>query len=289
MPTDTASPAVARVHRSLELLHALIYFVPEADEEYVATGLRKGRMGYFASRSAAMGPVNAGVTTATFYNFNPDLVAHFLPHAWELATPAEILAARYRAVDRALGRLLGQEADSNAVREATELARAATRDLPYEGRPLYAGHADLDWPDGSPHVELWHAVTLLREYRGDGHVAALLTNGLSGIDALVTHVATGRGFTEPAAKASRGWSDEQWAAAQESLQARGLLDTDGTLTDAGVALRERVEADTDRLSTAPWRNLDDGQIARLTELGKQLSRVVVGAGAFPPGVFASGH
>ncbi|WP_375489474.1 hypothetical protein [uncultured Jatrophihabitans sp.] len=289
MPTDLPAAAVARVHRSLESLHALIYFAPEADEEFTAAGLRPGRMGYFASRSAPMGAVAAGVTTAAFYNFNPSLVAHFIPHAWTLASPADVLAARYRAVDRALGRLLGAEADSDAVREAADLAQRATRDLPAVARPLYAGHADLDWPDGPAHVVLWHAITLLREFRGDGHVAALLDAEVSGIDAQVTHVATGRGFTEPAAKKSRGWSDAEWDAARESLGERGLLAADGALTEAGNALRARIEATTDRLSAAPWRNLDAAEVERLTELGKQLSRTVIAAGAFPPGVFASGH
>jgi len=35
---------------------------------------------------------------------------------------------------------------------------------------------------------------LLREYRGDGHIAALVAHGLSGIEALITHIATGTGF-----------------------------------------------------------------------------------------------
>jgi hypothetical protein len=73
------------------------------------------------------------------------------------------------------------------------LAREAASACTAEGRPLYAGHAGLDWPD-APHVAAWHAATLLREHRGDGHIAALVAAGLSGIDALVTHVATGQGF-----------------------------------------------------------------------------------------------
>ena len=163
-----------RVHRSLELLHALIYFAPEADEEYVATGLRKGRMGYFASRSAAMGPVNAGVTTATFYNFNPDLVAHFLPQRLGSSpTPAEILAARCRAVDRALAppaRPGGRR--RRGARGCRSSPAPPTQDLPSRGPPALRRARRPDWPDG-PHVQLWHAVTLLREFRGDGHVAAL--------------------------------------------------------------------------------------------------------------------
>ncbi len=286
MSASLAPGVAARAHRALDTLHALTYFVPEADEELTAVGLRPGRMTYFASRAAPMGPVSAGVVAATFYNFNPRLVARHIPRAWGLASIDDVLAARLRLADRALRRLLGDGvAAEPAVVEAAELARAATGALTTDGRPLFAGHADLPWPDEA-HLVLWHAITLLREHRGDGHTAALLGAGLSGLDALITHTVTGRGFTEAAAKATRGWSDEEWAAGIDDLKARGLLDDDG-LTDAGLETRNGVEAATDRLAAAPWLLLGDAGTDRLTELGRALSRQVVAAGAFPPGVFAA--
>jgi hypothetical protein len=266
-------------------LHSLIYFVPEAEQEYTAIGLRPGRMGYFASRSAPMGAVSAGVTAATFYNFNPEVVARVIPRAWTLASPENIIAARFHVADLALRRLLGAVIDAPEVEEAADLAREATVGLAPEGRALFAAHAGLSWPE-LPHLALWHAVSLLREYRGDGHLIALQMAALSGIESIVTHTATGYGFLEGPAKLLRGWSDEQWAAAVDDLRARGLMDADG-LTAEGVALRERVEADTDRLDAAPWQRLGPDRTARLIELGKGLSRVVSGNGAFPAGVFAA--
>jgi hypothetical protein len=283
--TTLAAGTAARAHRATDSLHSLIYFVPEAEEEFVAVGLRPGRMGYFASRSAPMGPVAAAVTTATFYNFNPELVAKYIPRAWSLADPAEIIAARLRAADRALRRLLGDVIASAEFAEFVDLARQASLDLAPEGRPLYAAHAELPWPDDALPI-LWHAATLLREYRGDGHIAALLTAQLSGIEAIVTHTATGRGFNEPAAKLLRGWSDDEWAAAVEGLYARGYLDAGG-LTAQGVALRERIEADTDRLDASAWVRLGEQRTQRLCELGKRFTRVAVDNGAFPADVFAA--
>src|SRR3712207_2033703 len=106
-----------------------------------------------------------------------------------------------------------------------------------------------------PRSTLFPYTTLFRsEHRGDGHVACLLRSGMSGLEALVTHTWTGRGFTEAAARATRGWSEEEWAAACERLTARGLL-TDGGLTDEGRRLRAEVEAGTDELSAAPWVHL----------------------------------
>ncbi|WP_329051713.1 hypothetical protein OG738_05365 [Amycolatopsis sp. NBC_01488] len=275
-----------RFKSAFDSLHALAYFAPEVDQALTGIGLRPGRMPYFAGRSAAMGAVGPEVVAATFYNFNPEVVARVIPRAWTLATPEQVLEARLDGVDQALTRLLGEgELKSDQVAEVAELAREATAGCTTEGRPLYAAHAGLDWPE-PPHLALWHAITLLREHRGDGHIAALVLNRLSGVEALVTHVATGVGFTVDAAKRTRGWSDEQWAAAEQGLRERGLLDGEGALTDEGVAVRDRVETATEVAARGPWDHLGPEKLARLEELGRDLTRRVVAAGAFPKGVFA---
>src|SRR3954464_13039840 len=169
---DTAQQARA-AHRYLEPLHTLVYFVPEGSERYAALGIKGGMRGYFASRSAAFGQVPAEVVIATFYNFAPAQVRTAIPSVWETSTPAEMLAARIDVADTALRRLLGDEVtDGEEMAEAAALAREATPPTGIVGRPLYAGHAALPWPDPA-HLQLWHAATLLREHRGDGHIAAL--------------------------------------------------------------------------------------------------------------------
>src|SRR5438270_7955164 len=117
----TVDPVVARkTWRTLEPLHGLIYFAPEAAERYAALGI-DGRAGYFASRAAAMGPVSAEVVIATFFNFNPDLVRAGIPAAWHTTTTDKMLAARLEAADAALRGALG-----DAV-HAPEMARAGAR------------------------------------------------------------------------------------------------------------------------------------------------------------------
>lgn len=133
---------------------------------------------------------------------------------------------------------------------------------------------------------LFHALTLLREHRGDGHVAALIGADLSGIEALVTHTATGKGFTQPAAQATRGWSDEEWSAAVAGLASRGLTTADGALTEDGAALRTAVERRTEESAYAPWDHLGETGTQRLTELCRPLVTTALTNGAFPPGVFA---
>jgi hypothetical protein len=285
-PGSVLDPAmVARAHRAIEPLHSHLYFAPEHDERFSGLGLKPGRMSYFAGRAAPMGAVGAGVVTATFYNFSPSLVAHMIPRAWTLASPEQVLAARLDAARASLTRLLGEDAAGSAeVAELADLLREACEVLTPEGRPLYAGHADLPWPD-EPLLALWHGATLLREHRGDGHTAVLLHAGLTGLEALITHTATGRGFTEPAARATRGWRDEEWAAACAALADRGLLD-DAGLTDDGASLRAHIETQTDALSADPWLLLGPERTARVVELGKGLSRRLVEAGAFGAGIFA---
>ena len=285
-PAVIDPPAVTRLARRLEPLHSMIYFAPEVGEELTPLGITHPRAQYFAQRSAAMGAVGPGVVAATYFNFNPALIARFVPGVWAAAPPADVLNARVRAADGALRRLLGDAVSSRECERASLLARRATEVCRPEDRVLYAAHADLPWPD-EPHLVLWHAVTLLREYRGDGHLHALLGAGLSGLEALVMHTATGKGFLVEVAQATRGWSPEQWGEASAGLRERGLLTAEGTLTEAGVAFREGVEAETSRLATAPYASLGD-DAAELGELAGGLTRTILAAGAFPDGVFASG-
>lgn len=288
MNHEDATAVASRCRRILEPLHSFVYFAPEAEERLTAAGLRPGRMCYFASRAAAMGAVGPGTVAATFYNFNPDAVAKYLPRAWGLATPSEVLDARLAAADSALRRLLGADVlDSPELARAADLAAQAAGACRVPGRPLFAAHADLPWPD-EPHLRLWHAATLLREYRGDGHIAALLAADLGGLDALVTHTATGTGFRVPVAKSSRGWSDEQWEAAEAGLRERGVLGQDGTLTERGEALRAEIEAATNAADTAAWEHLGTEGTTELLDLAAPLTKQIAAGGAFPSDVFASG-
>ncbi|MFF7244195.1 hypothetical protein ACFZBU_09890 [Embleya sp. NPDC008237] len=279
-----------RCHNVLNPLHSLVYFAPEGDVEFAAIGLKKGRMGYFASRAAPMGAVGAAVVRATFYNFGPDLIGKHIPAAWDLAAPEAVHAARMRVVDRALRRLLGEDVIRSAeLREAADLSLSCARAGGPGGRALYAAYAELDPPDPAeqPHLALWHAATLIREYRGDGHVMALVDAELDGIEALFTHTATGRGFVPEFAVGSRGWTAEQWEAARDRLAGRGLVDPTGALTDAGRALRRSIEEHTDRLGRAPFDHLGDTATARLTDLAAMLTGTALANGAFPAGVFAT--
>ena len=266
-----------KMWRTLEPYHGLIYFAPEAAAGYEALGVT-GRDGYFASRAAPMGAVPAEVVIATFFNFNPDLVRHAIPAAWEVTTPALLLDARLAAAGAALRRAVGELLDDPGVARAAELAHGATEACTTAGRPLYAGHAGLPWPDAPP-LALWHAISLLREFRGDGHIACLVEAGLDGIDALVVHAASGE-VPRAVLQSSRGWDDERWEASVAGLTARGILHGDGSFTDAGAALRQQIEDRTDALALAPWAALGEDACDELRGLVRPLSKAVVASGTF---------
>jgi hypothetical protein len=253
----------------------MVYFSPYGPTAYAAVGITHPRMGYFASRSAAMGAVPAEVVIATFFNFNPTLIHRALPAAWDLASPADVLAARRHAVDQSLRQAWGEGVGGAEVREAADLARRAAERATQrpQGRPLFAAHATLEWPD-EPHLVLWHAQTLLREFRGDGHVALLLTAGLDGLGALITHSATGA-IPAESLRTSRAWSEQEWSDGVERLRDQGWLNEGLTLTEDGQRRRQSIEDRTDELSSYPYEAIGEDGCARLRELAGPLSTAIV--------------
>lgn len=268
-----------RMWRALEPVHAVTYFAPESRSACEAVGLRGFWRGYFAQRAAPLGAASAALVTALFHSFHPSFVARSVPAVWEAAAPDVLLRVRLEAVDAALRRLLTDEVVGGAaVVEAAGIAREAALAAPLVGRGLAASVAALDWPD-APHLVLWHAQTLLRESRGDGHVAALVVAGLDPVEALVLFGAD-LGLTD--LRERRGWSEEEWAAGERRLADRGLLG-DGALTARGRALRAEVESRTDELADASWRAVGDARAERLARLAAPLVSAVVAGGAFLDG------
>ena len=285
-PSQPASPAAAaaehparRLWRVLEPIHAVVYFAPACQQRYRDLGLKGFWMGYFASRAAPFGEATPELVTATFANFRPSMVERALPDAWALASPEAVLDARRAGAAEALRSALGPAAEGDDIVEAAELAERAVDACPPAGRPLFAALRALERPT-DPLERLWHAATLLREHRGDGHVIALVAAGLSGLDAHVTLAATGAVPAERL-QSARGWDDDEWASAKAGLVERGWLAPDGSLAEAGRAGRQEVEDRTDQLAVDPWRALGQRETERLHALALPQARAVVDAGAVP--------
>jgi hypothetical protein len=273
----TRDPGLARrLWQRLELIHAVTYFSPEAIGALRDAGYKGFWMGYFAGRAAPLGPVGPAVVTALFYNFAPSRVSRALPDAWGFAPPDAALAARLEGSVAALRRAFGDR----DIADAPALARRAAESAAPEGRALFAANSALPWPD-EPLAALWHAATLLREHRGDGHVAALTAAGLSGREANVLHASWG-GTPPEFMTIGRDYDDAEWTANVARLAERGLLTADGGLTADGAAAKAELEDCTDRIALAAYAVLDDDEIDRLLAVLTPLGRAVIATGDVPP-------
>lgn len=272
------TPVLARqLYDRFEPIHALTYFAPEARTALDGLGYRGFWMGYFAARSAPLGAVPPEVVTALFYNFAHARVSKSLPAAWEIAGPSAALRARLDSAVAALHRC-GVIADEN-VSVAAQLACRTAQAAPVDGRALFAANVALPVP-AEPVAALWHATTLLREHRGDGHVAALVAAGISGRESNVFHTAASA-VSEEFMKRSRHYDDDEWEACRQSLADRGLLDHAGSLTPAGGELKDHLETTTDALALRVFDALDDDELSALFSALTPVARTVIAAGDVP--------
>jgi hypothetical protein len=251
-----------RMHRLVEPIHLVTYFSGEPTGALMALGHRNYWDGYFAGRAAPLGRVPPEVVHAIFYNFADGEVARHIPRVWDTATPGDALAARERGSVAALRRILGDLAGTPALARAAELATKAAVGAPTEGRALYAALRALPVPE-EPVARLWHAATLLREHRGDGHIAALVAEGIGGTQSHVLH-ALSQGM--PAEKFGRvhHLPAAQLAAVVDGMRARGLIEASGWLSDAGRESKQRIESRTDDLAAAAYDSLTPGELGQLT-------------------------
>jgi hypothetical protein len=253
----------AEIHRMFELVEpiATVTFSTVPDEAFRALGMRNYWDGYFAGRAAPLGMAPAEVVHAVFYNFADGEVARHIPWVWGKITPQEAVAVRERGSTVALRQMIGKLADSPGLVRVADLAIRAAVSAPTEGRALYAGLRALDVPE-EPVARLWHAATLLREHRGDGHNVALVAHGIGGTE---SHVLMALSLGERAEKFSRTQHlpEAQLAGVVDGLRRRGLVDAAGSFTAAGRAIRERIEALTDELAAPVYDALRTSELDEL--------------------------
>lgn len=270
--------AVRRLGNAANVVHGFIYFVPEAAEEYERLGLVDFYPQYFGSRAAPMGPVGPETVLATFFNFSPDAVGAGIPLAWETASPQQLQAARFAAAERVLGRV-GGILSAAEIDEATEIMSAMVAGVSMAGRPLAAANAGLELP-ADPLTRLWQLVTVIREYRGDAHVAALTSAPVGPVEALVLHAATGV-VDRARLQELRAWSDAAWDGAVAALAERGWVDSDGAFTPEGGTARESIEVQTDHATQPMLDVVGDETVHRLCDLLVPLRDALIAEGVYP--------
>ncbi|HET8930722.1 MAG TPA: hypothetical protein VFN21_08700, partial [Acidimicrobiales bacterium] len=235
--------------------------------------------GPIAFRAAPLGAVSAELAAAILYDYDPASIGRAMAEVSELAAAQARVSARQGVADRVFRRLLGDAVTGSEMREAAELARRAAEAASgrAEGRPLFAAHAALGWPVEA-HLVLWHAVTLLHEWRSDGRIAVLTAESMSGLDWLVGYAATGRQSIR-SIRVAHGWADAEWKTAVQRLRDRGRLRADGdpvalaltdpvflTFTDEGREQYLRIDERTDAAAASAYASLGEQGGARLREL-----------------------
>ena len=258
--------------QAIEVIHDVVYFAPDAKQRYEAIGLKGYWMGYVASRSAALGTPPPEVVTALFHGFAPRLIERALPDAWSMASRDDVLATR---LDLARDALTPGLADADVARMAKEL-QAIIPTLDYAGKGLAAAHLSLQAPEDDL-GRLWHAATVLREYRGDCHVAILTAAGLDGAAANALAVADGR--VAPKQREMRAWTEDEWAEAYERLRRRAWVDEFATITDSGRAARAQIEDATDRVSASSFDEEAQARTITLEEPLVSAARAIEASGA----------
>jgi hypothetical protein len=268
-----------RMFELLEPICLVTYFADESNEELAALGHRTYWDGYFAARAAPLGRVPAQVVHAAFYSFAEGEAARHIPSAWETVPPETSFAAWRRGSAASVRRILGAElADSPGLVRAADLATKAATGAPTEGRVMYAGWRALEVP-GDPVTRLWHAATMLREHRGDGHVTALVAAGVGGTEAHVLSALAHGIYPAESFGRIHHLPKKRLAAVMAGLRERGLVDADGRFTDAGRETQQRIEAMTDELATPPYDALTPAELDELIAELEPLTATLVAAGS----------
>ena len=267
-----------RLFELVEPVAVVTYMANEPTEAVMALGVGNMWDAYFAGRAAPLGTeVPPAVVHALFYNFADGEVARHIPRVWDTVTPEAANAARQQGSVAALRRILGDLADSPAVARAGELLTKAGTSAPTEGRALYAAVRTLPVPT-EPVARFWHGANLLREHRGDGHIAALVTAGIGGTEAHVLHALSVGMPAEQFGRVSH-LPQAQLAAVVDGMRRRSLIGADGWLTAAGRQIKERVESLTDELAAPAYDILEPDELDQLIQDLEPLAAVLVAAGS----------
>jgi len=272
------TPSARRLFDLTEPISLVNFFSPEPNDAMAALGCRNYWDGYFAGRSAPLGRVPAEVVHAAFYSFADGEVARHIPKVWDTTTPEAAHAAREQGCVAALRRILGELVDTPGLTCAAELLAKASTTAPTEGRVMYAGLRCLPMP-AEPVARLWHAANMLREHRGDGHVAALVCERIGGTEAHVLGALASGIYPAESFGRIHHLPKTRLAEVMDGLRDRGLLDASGRLTDEGRATKARIESLTDALAEAPYDGLEPRELDRLITSLEPISRRLMSTGS----------
>ena len=275
LATTTGTPA-RRLRDAIEPLACQSIWSEEAAERYVELGLDDWFAAYIWERTAALGTPPTALAVMAMGVWNADLIGPLFDKAIAAISQQDIVAVRLTAPGATVRRLLGDiEAEAAPVLEAL---RRGIEAADATARPLFAGLTAEPWPEDVA-AALVHACHLLREHRGDSHLAVC---ALAGLDPVEMNILTALycGHEPLTYTATRGWTQEQMTAALERLRGRGLV-SGSSFSEEGLQFRHRLEDQTDAMQQsiidAMSSHLDD-HIERLDAW----SNALIATGGAPP-------
>lgn len=275
-PLVQATPA-RRLRDAIEPIATIGWWSREAAAGSTALGVDFFG-GYVWGRAASLGSdVEPAIVVSSFGVFDASLLTAVLAGARTLAPHDDILTAR------AAGAAAGL---SNATRTvpAERVGWFGDRLLPAlaevdaAARPLFAALRAQPVPD-DVHGRAWRAAELVREHRGDGHLAACVAAGLSAVEMnVLTEVWLG--FAVGDYSSTRGFGPDQLRSAVAALCERGWMDADGSLSSEGQVARDAIEAATDRSQDALVASLGV-DLDEVVAVGEEIGRAILAAHAAP--------
>ncbi len=243
-------------------------------------GIPKGAA-FFAVRGAPMGAANTAIFAAAFHGFALERLQDGLTAAWAATTPQAVIEATHQAIPKMALRVFGDSQNIDSIDRVGSLLAQLVANLDVSGRPLAAGNKAVTSPS-EPWAKLWRAWNTLREYRGDAHIATLVASNLTVDEAQVLSATWGSAkYDVELLRKTRGLDDPRWAAAQSQLMNRDLLNSDGSITDAGTALRDDIELRTDAACMNAWNQLSDSALEDVRSVTYALSAHIIDAELFP--------
>jgi hypothetical protein len=271
-------PVARRLYELTEPISLVNFFSQEPNDSMAALGFHNYWDGYFAGRAAPLGRVPAEVVHAAFYSFAEGEVARHIPKVWDTTTPETAHAAREQGCVAALRRILRELVETPGLARAAELLAKASTSAPTPGRVMYAGLRTLPMPE-EPVARLWHAANMLREHRGDGHVAALVSERIGGTEAHVLSALDMGIYPAESFGRIHHLPRARLAEVMAGLRDRRLLDASGRFTEAGRATKDRIESSTDALAEAPYEELEPVELDELITVLEPISRRLESTGS----------
>jgi len=267
-----------RLAKAAEPLHSCAYYADEV-KRFTEFGFSGWWHAYFAYRAAPMGAVSAQEVTVAFYNFAPRMVEKAVPSCWEVMSPRNVRQQQIQIMEEALHRIFKDDVPDRRAGYAAEALRETLTGLETSGRPLYEAWGTESWPE-SVLLSLWHAATLLREYRFDGHNDALRQADISGLGCHLMMAADGRG-TPTVIQTIRGWTPKEWQLEAEKLRSCGWINAEGLHTELGRSVRRDIELATDHNAELVVANLGDQRSEKVLGALEGMAGFLIKTGTVP--------